>query len=290
MIETTPISRVNSKTGEVIEMLNVVVPVGTQIRTPKQQEATRKWLNARKTKTAESFYFIQTDCNPFEGLSPQSIAKLVMLCTYINYDSKLVKSPKEPITKANLKDVLGISKAAAYAFIKDVKNYLIEKPDGLYISEQVNIFRHSLHKDEKHLYYQKMYIKAIRKLYSNTEVRKHTQLGYVFMLLPYINREYNIFCQNPFEDDINVIEPLTIKDFCNLVGYDSTKAKRLIEDLQSLTFNYKGQSERLISYSDNGNSQSGQKMLFVNPHIVYVGTKYSKTEILTTFCKIKTGH
>ena len=295
--------RINTKTGEVTEMLTITIPYGSTVRTPEQQEQAKKraeYLKRREEKAYYKrlvgkelghFYWIFAD-NAFSDLTPQTVAKLVMLCTYLNYNGRFQRSEKTTIKKNDLQKILAISKQAVYDFWREVKGrYIIERDGNLYISDKANIFRGKLPKTQEPevTHYQKAYINAIRKLYNVTSIRKHKQLGYVFKLLPYINLEYNIFCKDPFIKEIDDIMPLSVIDLCNLIGYNVSQSARLLKELQVLTFEHNHRTEFLISYVDNGTNSPQSKMLFVNPHILYNGSNFQKVEVLGAFCRVDSG-
>ena len=295
---------INTDTGEATEMITIMVPFGTHWQTPEQQEKAKKraeYLKQREQKEyykklvgkeLGNFYWILAD-DVFSDLQPQTVAKLVMLCTYLYYDDMFRKSTKTTIKKSDLQQILNISKKAAYDFWREVKDrYITERDGDLYISEQANIFRGKLPKAQEPevIHYQKAYINSIRKLYRVTSIRKHKQLGYIFKLLPYINLEYNIFCKDPFISEIDDIMPLSVVDLCGLIGYNVSQSARLLRELQALTFDINHRQEFLISYVDNGGNTPQSKMVFVNPHILYNGSNFQKVEVLGAFCKAYSGN
>ena len=73
-----------------------------------------------------------------------------------------------------------------------------------------------------------------------TPQSKHTNLGYIFKLIPYVNCEYNIICHNPLEKDLDLIEPMTVGEFCEAIGYDKTNASRLIKIYNEIIFEVDG--------------------------------------------------
>ena len=290
--------KVNTDTGEATEMITIIAPIGTKWQTPEQQENARRRAEFIKQKEEKEyykklvgrelghFYWILAD-NAFSDLQPQTVTKLLMLCTYLYYDDTFRRSRKTTIKKKDIQYILGVSKAAAFEFWREVKDkYIIEHNGNLYISERANIFRGSLPKTQEPevRHYQKAYINSIRKLYKATNIRKHKQLGYVFKLLPYINLEYNIICKDPFEKEIDSIIPLTVKDLCELIGYNPSQATRLLKELQTLTFEHNHRQEFLLSYVDNGCNAVQSKMVFINPHILYNGSDFTRVKVLGSFC------
>ena len=295
--------RINTETGEVTEMLTITIPYGSTVRTPEQQEQARKraeYLKRREEKEhykklakseLGSFYWILAN-NAFSDLTPQTVTKLVMLCSYLYYDDMFRRSTRTTIKKKDLQGILNISKKAVYDFWNEVKErYIVERSGDLYISDNANIFRGQLRRTQKPevRHFQKAYINAIRKLYRATGVRKHKQLGYIFKMIPYLNIEYNILCTDPFVQEIDSIMPLSIAELCQLINYNPTQSARLIKELQALKFEHNHRQEYLLSFVDNGGDIPQNKMIFINPHILYNGSNFQKVEVLGAFCKADSG-
>lgn len=282
-------------------MMKLLVPIGTITRSPYQQKATQEWLKSKQRRAEKlrymqlakselgGFYFVLTE-NVFDDIKPETATKLIMLCTYLDYSNRLMKTRKTPMQKSDIQQILKLSRSATYQFWNEVKDKYITECNGiLYIADNSQIFRHSIPKDDKYLQLQKIYINSVRSLYNQTDIRKHRQLGYIFKLLPHISLEFNIFCKDVFEQELDNIETLTITDLCNLVHYDVTQSTRLIRELQSIKFIHNGNKEYLLSFVDNGTDNPNSKKIFVNPHIIFNGTDYRRVEVLGAFCKVNTG-
>ena len=132
--------------------------------------------------------------------------------------------------------------------------------------------------------YQKIYIEAVRNLYRATPVSNHKQLGYIFLMLPYINIQYNVLCKNPYESDIAEIEPLTVREFCELIGHSYSTVARLREAYSRIRFEIDGQQELFCAFVYDGSSLDDAR-IFVNPHVFYSGTDPERVEVLGHFCK-----
>jgi hypothetical protein len=132
-------------------------------------------------------------------------------------------------------------------------------------------------------FYQMAHINAVRRLYRGTAVNKHRYLGYVFAMLPYINYEFNILCENPDEIDIDHVIPLSFSGFCDLISYDKTKMSRLRKTYSDITFGIGEKKERFLSVVYDGAHKETER-IFVNPHVIYCGSNYKRVEILGYFC------
>lgn len=288
--------KINRATGEAKELIQIYVEPGSEIISPEQKAARKAYIELQAQKQEKrraesalgSFYFILT-ANLFPNLSPQNVARMIMLCTYLGYDGRLMINPKRQMQRKELGFILKLKPTQSYYFWNEVKDkYIGEDNNGLFILPDIGCFRGEIPQDIKGQLLQKIFIQTVRALYIKTDVRKHRQLGYVFKLLPYINIRYNIFCKDALEENLDLVEPLTVAGICFLLGYDLTQAARLIKELQQLTYINRNKDglEYLISYVDNGSGKPSSRKIFVNPHVIYNGKDYKQVEILGSFCQV----
>lgn len=259
--------------------------------TRREREAKQALIEAHRAnqrRTLGTFCFLNV-IDVFTDVSPPTIPKIIVLASYAGFRRQLMLTLKTPMKRADIPKVLGLSRSGAYKFWREVKDrFFVEDEAHFVYLNTPNIFRSQIPKDLRGKHLQKVFIKTVRELYQQTDIRKHTQLGYVFQMLPYVNLEYNILCIDPFETQLQEVQPLTVKDLCNLIGYDSTQAKRLIRELASLRYSHNGRIEYLLSYVSNGAEAHESKKIFLNPHIVYNGSDYRRVETLGAFCRADT--
>lgn len=284
---------VNHSTGEITKAVTITVPEGTISYTPMQQEAYRKrkeisklnyWVKKNNEELGQFFFVTQKE--DFCDISPQNVARLIYLNTFVDYNNnRLMLTQRTPMHHRDLAKVLTLSKAAVSSFWQEVSpEYLTEESNGLIISNS-NIFsKGKLKYKGQYEKYQKFYIDGIRTLYKATDANKHKYLGCVFKMLPFINFQYNILCYNPEETDIKKIETISLFEFCKLIGFDYSHLNRLLKIYKKLTFDVNGKNERFCSFVSDGLHRSESKII-VNPHILYNGTNFKNIEILATFCE-----
>ena len=301
------------------------IPEGSSIRTQKQQAQSRRYyeerdrqrtdsalsiissmtkthkeeLTEQEAKLKKDFFkeksknkkpsFCWVDCENksklFDDLSFAAAVRLIVLATYVDYKGRLMKTNKTPMKINDLEGVLNLSKIGVFKFTKEIEKYIEVTDDGLYLNEICGIKRGYLSKREYN-HYQLVYRKTIQQLYSQTDSRKHKQLGYVFQLLPHINLEFNSFCEDPFETDLSKVQLLTMKDFCNIIDYDVSQSARLKRELSQLQFEHDGHLEYLLVYLNvDGNPQND--MIVVNPNIVYNGHCFDQVYTYGKFCQVR---
>lgn len=172
----------------------------------KKREREQKRADKRRTSNVlGNFYFILAE-NPFFDLKPETVTKLIMLCSYLNYDNSFMLTQRTPMRKSDVQSVLKVSRSTAYNFYKEVAPKYINDVNGQLFLSDNTIFIKGKINNPNYKHYQQFYVDSVRRLYNSTPNKHHAQLGYIFKLLPYINIEFNILCHNPFEEQINQIK------------------------------------------------------------------------------------
>lgn len=323
---TGELYKLNTDTGELIRTNRIVtdVKIGSSIRSREQQNASRKYFEAINKKQEERFlkfaeiareeerkrleaemeaeknkkppielrqsrkpnFFWVYAPDAFNDVTPATATRLILLASMMNYCGQVMRNRKEPMTISDLQGTLKLGRAAVYQFLTECKDYIYTKDNFLYFQDNCKIFKGRLPSCEEFEHYQKVFCKAVRKLFEETDKSKLKQLGYVYQLLPFISLDYNIFCSNPFETDYDKVEVLSTKDFCKLINYDVSNSARLKRDLQKLQFDYNGHKEYLLLYLNTGADLDTERIV-VNPHIIYNGEQLENVMKLGDFCKVQ---
>lgn len=273
----------NQDTGELENVILVPVPIGTKIITPGQQarnelykqlcekkemDVLRYREKQEKTKlyrSAGGHYFFMNVEHPYKGLSPASLARLAYLGTYLSYrENELHMTQKTPMRKADLVDVLGVSVSSARRFWMEVNGeYLWENEDGTLILSPNYFHRGDQQDIKRHWDSQTIFVSAYRNLFEETPASRHRYIGYVLQTLPWLNREFNILCENPCEESFPDIAPLTLTDFCRLIGYSPNQRSRLA-----------------AVYGDMGDLLTiSEDSLSVSPKVIYRGSHGDEFDI-----------
>lgn len=292
-LENGNVIAINNSTGEVHETAEAVVPIGTRFILPEEQEANRE----RKKRQAESqkrrdtsrelgdFYFVKSG-QEFPDLSPQTLARLVFLETYVGYADKsdkkrnrLMLTQKTPMRRENLKKVLGLSKTKVCEFWNEVSPaYITEDVDG-YLRSNADVFVRGTLKRREYTAYQRFYRNGIRSIYNSIESTQHRYLGYVYQMLRFINLEYNILCSNPDERDKDKIQPMTVREFCDEIGFDVSNWHRLEKVYRNLRFTVDDTPVKFCAFVTDGGNKADMRII-INPRIIYGGTDYRKVDAL----------
>ena len=225
----------------------------------------------------------------FETLKGTYVTMLVYLSSYSDYSGH-VQFKRRCATRRDLPELLGVTEREVYNFWKAVTELGICSEKNGVVCLNRNYFRRGTVTPSelktmagRDTYVTRLYINAVRGLYQTAEKRSRKTLAYLFQILPYVNRQYNIICHNPLEENLNLIQPMTLGQFCDTVGYDSTHVNRLFYALLQPTFCICGEREGAIRYvvADNGGRSTYQ--IFINPNVYYAGSNWEKVRVLGKF-------
>lgn len=282
-IDGQPVA-IDKRTGEITTAEIALSIQGSLHLTPEQlkrKEQQKEYF--RKKDHSSNFLFISKESR-FKGIAPATIARLIYLSTFLYFGTDcLYVTERTPMRVSDLPHILRISKATAYRFLGEVPEEYLWCDDigNLHLLKDVfTLGRLSKkQKEEPHI---RAYCEAIRNLYMTN--RNHRQLGYVFLMLPYINVQYNILCWNPMERDISKVMHLTVRDFCKLTGQDYMTAHRLMDAYSEIEFDVGDHRELFCAFVRRGRDLDDTH-IFVNPNILYSGDCPGDVKILATFCK-----
>lgn len=283
---------INKNTGEALGTILIEAPLGSSVTTPVGQQERKLYFEThnadgtRKRRSGGRFYFWKflTDDLQKIDLPPADITRLVFLNTYLGYDGYLMRNERTPMKKSDLPKLLNVSRSTAKYFWRSVSRYYITEKDGkLYPNADV-IKRGQLRNDGEWVKYKRMYFNGIRTLYNSVPISQHKILGYLFLLLPYINVQYNFLCWNPLERELEYIKPMTLKEFCDETGFDYGHRNRLLAVYDKVVFDVDGSRQKFCNFIGNP-IRKDEMQIFVNPNILYNGKQKGKVEILGKFCE-----
>lgn len=271
--------RIDKITGEVEEVAIIVAPVGSRVITPTQQiiidkrkkKQEKDYLRSKRHGEKKPQFTGVSTVADFSDLSPANITRLIYLSTYLKYhNSELRSSERRKITKDMLPEILGVGERTVQRFLREVSPSYVQIDDEGILSLNPDVFTKGRMKRNLGFYI-KVFEKGMQNLYNSVPRSKHKQLGYIFNMLPYVNIEHNILCQNTDEISIDSIEPMTMAEFCAEIGYDYKHVDRLHKAFKSLTFDVgDGNYELFCSIIEN--KYTGKELMIINPRVFYSGT------------------
>ena len=291
MIECTII---NNATGEILNDKYKTMELEDEMKAMKYKE--RKQLE-RQFKSLQQeylgyfvFFVFENIDNLTEILTDFDLMRFLYLGTYTKKDGYLKFDNGNIITKKHIKRLLRINDNSFRDFWNlMIENKLIVEDVDKRVSINLEYFCRGSEKDyinatDKRFgdKFTRIYIETTRNLYENTNQRSLKKLAIIYKVLPLINYQYNILCKNPKEMNKTLIEPYTLIEMSNYLGYDKTHITRFKKELHSLKFEDKDIFMR-IGKSENVN----QDYIVVNPLFYYRGNKLEELDYLITLFGLK---
>ena len=195
---------------------------------------------------------------------PEMMFRFLYLCSHMNYDGYL-SNGKRLLVKEDLKELLLLKKAEYHNTI----NYLIEN-QLISFTEKNNILindyyckKGKINKSKK-TEVVRMFNNMIKNIYEMSQPKEHKRLALLIKILPYLNFRFNVLCHNPDCDTIELVQPISLPDLAEALGYSRPNASKLKKDLFKLRID--GELVIGIFESDNG------KVILVNPKLMYKAT------------------
>ena len=238
-----------------------IEPAYGEFRSMEQIQASAKYrANEKRQKFESDFTWIIFEYGKelFPNLKEKHLTRLIYLSTFCDYNGML--PPKKV-----LKDKLDLSNKYWSEFMKEMKEreIIIEQDGQIYLSQKF-FAKGSLETTHSHT---RLFNKFIRDIYEKCDnIKTLNQIAYLYRLIPFVNRRTNMVCSNPNEQDPERVHPITLGEFCDMVGYDKKNARRLAADLLELKCN----GQNLIGSFVTNLNQTTWKII-VNPRIYYGG-------------------
>lgn len=246
-------------TGEIKDFIG-------EYRTQEQIEAQTKYVvNKEKQIFNSDFTWIVFEYGKelLPNIKDQSLVRLIYLSTICDYDGVL---PPKSVIKKKLK----LSDKYWSYFFKEMRsnNLILEDEEtGALCLNKDFFIKGSLKEMSDKRDCTRLFCNFIQDVYDACDnIKSINQISYLYKLIPFVNRRTNIVCYNPKEQDPEKVYPITLGEFCDMIGYSRKNARRLVSDLLSLKCN----GQNLIGFFVTNLNQTSWKII-VNPHIYYGG-------------------
>lgn len=224
------------------------------------------------------FTFLTSKENILQSMNPATVGRLAYLATYLEQNTQLLLCEDKPMLKHDLHEVLKLSRPTVNKFYNDCigAGVLEDKGnDGLYLNGSL-FFKGKTEDKER----TKLFRVTIQQLYKRLPQKNHELFGYVIQLVPWINFEWNIVCENPEETNKDRVEPMSFRDICKNLGYDPEHPGRLKKALTSPVFIWEHYKQPLCGFFSMNAQDGKQSMMVINPHILFAGKHIENVEIL----------
>lgn len=206
----------DTATGEVLPAIQLLVPAGTRVVPPVENERRRYYAELREAQARQeryraaaltnntplgSFFTAKYDRQKcFTDIKPETLMRLFYLATYLDYDSRLMTRQRIPMTSRSMRELLELPKTTFYTFRDEVLHagYLIQQ--GEHFSIRRDLLRGSTGITGYEGGKTKVYFNGLRSLYHAIRPSQHRYAGYLFQVMPHINIRFNVLSQDVFEE------------------------------------------------------------------------------------------
>ena len=253
------------ETGEIIE---VAIPEeGDRIVTKKQQQSYEKNRSIIKDKP-DFIFAIYKRCEEYMkdvNLKPQDITRLIVLSTYCSYDGSIKLTQRTHMTKKEMQNILRESNSTRFGeYLKMLEdNSIINEIDGIYYMSDNFFNKRETDIDKNGA--TRLFCEEIRELFRSVKTTDIKRLGYLFKLLPYVSREFNVVCFNPLEENIELVEPMNGTEISKVLNIDKAVLSRTLKTLGKIEI----ENNNVIGWFTFGGTE--QIKLYINPNIYYAG-------------------
>lgn len=280
--------KIITEDGEEIEIAYAFTPEDVEnYKKRKEAEQEFEWRRLhiqRLNDEAGDFVFLLYNINEALafGVQPATLTRLIYLSTYMDYNNRLCLSRVTSMTQQDIKKVLKVSQSTYERFVDEVfgKKIITKDEDGrLYLDTNIflrgSVAKLSKNSIDKNLI--RVYYNGVREIYKKAKISEHSKLAYLFQMIPFVNVQYNMLCHNPLETEMKYVQPMTMPEYCSIVGYSLNHIHRLKTFLKKITLD----GLPVFSFVENNEGL----FCYVNPNVFYAGKNHDKIEVLELFTK-----
>lgn len=222
--------------------------IGTTDRVPDRKvinENTRAFL---KNKNRQFFWLECLPATPLmPELTPTLLTRTMVLGSYVNYNQTI--GADGICTKAKLSKMLNITEGRAYQILRELSSKgIVETYQCSSVIKIKKYFMKGRVKKEQRsadCRIIKLYSLSVRSLILGSK-NSLVYAAYIIRLLPYLNSNNNLLCNNVEEPLFNSCRPLTKKQISLLLQSNEKNPDILIDNLKKVVFFYDGREYPIL--------------------------------------------
>lgn len=263
---------IDTETGEIEPF------VGTAIADKQREAITNNYMRNMQYADGPAFIWIMFRYGEqlFPGMQPANLTRLIYAATFCDGNGRL-------IPKSDLRKQMKLSKDAWCSFWNDMKERnIFYIKDGCVYLDTSHFTKWSINPNINQNF-TRLYCNCVRNLYDScTRATDHKKMSYIFKIIPFVNRKFNIVCKNPWETDKTKLNPMSVGDFCETLGLDRSHARRVLKDLLDVKVN----GVPVMYFAGNSLKEETWK-LFICPNMYYGGDYgINRNEVLDSYKRL----
>lgn len=238
---------------------------------------------------------IPIECGSYYDVTPTEAQKLMMLLTttdkhlmiaadvyppdIVNYLSKVFQ-----LTTPVVQGVLRTFREKGFIWQNDRGEWLFDKE--LFRRGEITR-RESTKAKQDGFRYVRMYFSSIVQMYRTESMS--LGLKYLLPMLPYLHKDFNVFCLNPFQDDPFLVAPLTAARLCAAGGYERSGYGELTSLYYNQVIRTSKGTETIMTRLKEPFHGLPIGSIMLNPRVFYTGNKTIANELEPLFLVRRRG-
>lgn len=267
---------VDLDTGEILDVVD---------RLP-QPECTKKDTSFLKNSGLFFWVFYRPSDERYYPLnSGQELTRLLLLGQHLREDGVLARNRVRPLPRSQVIRMLSSTTSVGRSLLRKwcSQGVLQECEEGFRVNPSLMQRGPTNRQEERERVKQcirkmRVYNQSVSSLVELNGTAKCKSLSYLFQVMPMVNREYNILCDNPYETELEKIVPLSLAEITKRLHYYTEATAKVKQYLTEPEFMSSGVRQRAAAYTPLlGGS------FIINPKLYYAGSSWAEAAGIADF-------
>lgn len=267
---------VDLDTGEILDVVDCL----------PQPERTKKDTSFLKNSGLFFWVFYRPSDERYYPLnSGQELTRLLLLGQHLREDGVLARNRVRPLPRSQVIRMLSSTTSVGRSLLRKwcSQGVLQECEEGFRVNPSLMQRGPTNRQEERERVKQcirkmRVYNQSVSSLVELNGTAKCKSLSYLFQVMPMVNREYNILCDNPYETELEKIVPLSLAEITKRLHYYTEATAKVKQYLTEPEFMSSGVRQRAAAYTPLlGGS------FIINPKLYYAGSSWAEAAGIADF-------
>ena len=267
---------VDLDTGEILDVVDCL----------PQPERTKKDTSFLKNSGLFFWVFYRPSDERYYPLdSGQELTRLLLLGQHLREDGILARNRVRPLPRSQVIRMLSSTTSVGRSLLRKwcKQGVLQECEEGFRVNPSLMQRGPTNRQEERERVKQcvrkmRVYNQSVSSLVELNGTSKCKSLSYLFQVMPMVNREYNILCDNPYETELEKIVPLSLAEITKRLHYYAEATAKVKQYLTEPEFMSSGIRQRAAAYTPLlGGS------FIINPKLYYAGSSWAEAAGIADF-------
>lgn len=267
---------VDLDTGEILDVVDCL----------PQPERTKKDTSFLKNSGLFFWVFYRPSDERYYPLdSGQELTRLLLLGQHLREDGVLARNRVRPLPRSQVIRMLSNTTSVGRSLLRKwcSQGVLQECEEGFRVNPSLMQRGPTNRQEERERVKQcvrkmRVYNQSVSSLVELNGTAKCKSLSYLFQVMPMVNREYNILCDNPYETELEKIVPLSLAEITKRLHYYTEATAKVKQYLTEPEFMSSGVRQRAAAYTPLlGGS------FIINPKLYYAGSSWAEAAGIADF-------